>query len=486
MGFLDKLRRRFSSRTASPAPHRGASTGRRMAGLMGLSRSGPNAEVARSRSELIPRSRHLVRNTGTGRKARNTYVTDIVGTGIKPRPITKDKDFNTRLMTRWAEWVKKSDPEGVLDFYGQQAQAVGEMFEGGEVFGRFRTRRLSDNLPAPFQLQLLPTEMCPFGYMTPNEAPTGIVKGETGQRLAYIFYRTHPGDLVYNDPRGGVLPTTVRIPSAQVVHMYDPTRAGQDRGLPWMSAALTAIFHLDTYLDNELERKKNAAAIVYFIKKASAGNADAEELAKAWGDILAESPAGEMPSVKVEAGTIQYLDLDEDVTTSQPAEVGGTFEAFVKSIRQDIASALDLLYPILTSDWSGLNDRLFKAQVNAYRRRISQIVFHIVVHQFVQPVYEKFVRDVLLYGLEVLPEGVTLDEAVKADYRSQRFDYLHPLQDVQAQIKEIEAGLTSREATIAERGDDIEVIDAQRQRDSGALPQDQGDNANGVQNNSEG
>ena len=48
----------------------------------------------------------------------------------------------------------------------------------------------------------------------------------------------------------------------------------------------------------------------------------------------------------------------------------------------------------------------------------------------------------------------------------QRWPYLHPVQDVQAEQRAIRAGFTSRSATVAEHGEDAEEIDRQQAADN--------------------
>ena len=73
------------------------------------------------------------------------------------------------------------------------------LFEAGECFIRFRPRRPEDGYLVPLQIQLLESEMCPFGKN--EKAPNGnfIMNGIEldflGKRAAYWFYPVHPGDI---------------------------------------------------------------------------------------------------------------------------------------------------------------------------------------------------------------------------------------------------------------------------------------------------
>jgi len=60
---------------------------------------------------------------------------------------------------------------------------------------------------------------------------------------------------------------TVRVPAAEVMHLFRPLRPGQIRGEPWLARALVKLNELDQYDDAELVRKKTAAMFAGFITR---------------------------------------------------------------------------------------------------------------------------------------------------------------------------------------------------------------------------
>jgi len=50
-----------------------------------------------------------------------------------------------------------------------------------------------------------------------------------------------------------------RVPAADVLHAYKPIRAGQFRGLPWLTAVLAKLYELEQYTDAEIVRNKISA-----------------------------------------------------------------------------------------------------------------------------------------------------------------------------------------------------------------------------------
>ena len=455
-----------SSILASPAPappHQAASTGRRLGGWRPTG-SGPNAIVAASGPELVRRSRDLQRNNPHARRAIGLVPTHVVGIGIKPRPMCRNNQVRKALSELWAEWVKVSDADGVLDFYGQQVLAVREMGEAGESFARLRTRRLSDGLPVPLQVQLLPAEQVPLEYNTPygtNSVTQGIERNALLRRVAYWCRSEHP-----NDWTGGMLRVDLSprpVPAEDMCHLYNVIRIGQLRGLPWLAGAVTTLHQLGSYLDAELLRKQMAAALVAFVRKAFSEDIPPEQAAAAFGQL--QQMLADLPTVELEPGTVQYLNPGEDITFSQPADVGANFEAFVRVNLQSAAAALDVLYEELSGDWSRANDRLFRAQFNTFKRQVQQWQYGLVVAQFSQPVWDRFVTYAVSSGALKQPKSVSDAELRRVAWLPHRHEYIQPVQDVEATALEMEIGLNSRANAVAERGDDVEDIDDQVEQD---------------------
>ena len=454
----------FDGGAVTSAPHNGASVAPRMINWRPTG-NGPNTVVELSQPELIRRSRDMRRNNPHGKRALDLISTHTVGGGIKPRSLCADDGVRESLTNLWARWCEVADADGVLDFYGMQNLAVSEMAEGGETFGRLRVRRMEDGLPVPLQVQLIPTEMVPLDYQRmngPNNIVQGIERNPIGQRVAYWMYRQHPGESAYYGPNAdNAFP--YRVDAADVLHLYNVCRIGQLRGMPWLAAAITTLHQINQYVDAELLRKQMVAMVVGFITRAAGPDVPAEEIAAAWGEI--QSSLGNIPSIGLEPGTMQYLDYNEDVKFNNPAEVGGSYEPFLASNYRAVAAAAGVLYEELTGDWKNTNDRVYRAEFNTFKRNARQWQWNLVGYQFNRPIWNRFVELAVASGAISLPSSVTLDEAKRVEWRPERWEYLNPWQDVQTVEKEIDIGLTSRQAAVAERGDDVEDIDRQRAAD---------------------
>lgn len=442
-----------------PTPYSAASIGRRMMNWRPTG-AGPNAVTQLDAPEMVRRSRDLRRNNPMAKRGMDLLATHIVGTGIKPRSLCTNAKVRTALMELWGDWTKVADADGVLDFYGMQALAASEMIEGGETFARLRARKLSDGLPVPLQVQLLPCEQVPVYYGIPNGPNTviqAVERNPVGQRVAYWIYRYNPMDML---PVGQIVDVApLRVPAKDVCHLYNVARIGQLRGLPWLAASITTLHQVNQYLDAELLRKQLVAALVAFVTNAPSVTPTISDLADKLGQV--EQALGELPTVSMEPGTIQYLAQGEDVKFNAPADVGSNFDAFLAANYRAVAASANLLYEELTGDWKNTNDRTFRTQFNTFKRTCRQWQWNLVGTQFNEPVWQRFVDYALASGALAVPKGVTEADLRRVEWRPERWEYINPVQDVEATGLEMGLGLKSRTAVVTDRGDDIEVVDAQ-------------------------
>lgn len=303
------------------------------------SRAHVNTMIQAAGADMTARARFLIRNNGYASNAVESWAGNAVGTGIKPSSAIADATLKDKVQRMWLRWTDESDTEGLTDFYGQQRRAARELFISGEVFFRIRLRLPEDGLSVPLQLQMLPSEMLPLGHnetlANGNRIRQGIEFDRIGRRVAYHFLRRHPGDVT--DP--GLAGESARVPAESVLHIIDPVDAGQLRGISRFAPAIVKLFLLDQYDDVELDRKKVAAMFVGFVRRPER-EFDSSDLKDERGE----------PLLPLEPGQMQILDDGEDVTFSQPADVGGNYESFQYRTLLQVAAALGLPYANFSAD----------------------------------------------------------------------------------------------------------------------------------------
>ena len=385
-----------------------------------------NALVASGGPRLLARSRELVVTNGYAANACEAFAANLVGDGIKPSSLIGDADLRDRVQRLWLAWTDEADADGLTDFYGLQAMVAREMFVAGECFVRLRPRRAEDGLPVPLQLQLLQSEMLPFEKTETaangNRIRCGIEFDAIGRRVAYHFRRRHPGDST--DQGGPVIPETVRVPAADVLHVYRPIDAGQIRGLPHVAPAMVRLFLLDQYDDAELDRKKTAAMFAGFITK----TAPEEPM---MGEAEADPDGAAIASL--EPGTMQVLLPGEDVRFSSPADVGGGYEAFQYRTLLAVSASLGLPYHLVTGDVRQANYSSLRAELVEFRRRVGQLQHGVLV------IWASEVQSVRDFGSESATQQVQTEVAYRLRKLRQdaetTFEY-HLLNGIQGIVKD--------------------------------------------------
>lgn len=434
--------------------HDAAGQGRRLRGWA-PSGVGPNRANAGA-GTLRNRARDAGRNDWAGRAIPQRWAANLVGTGILARPKTADAALKETLRNLWDEWIEVCDADGVLDLYGLQNMVARNWIEAGEVFVRLRQRRPEDGLPVPLQVQVIEADMVPANDGTApngNEIKQGIEFNGFGQRVAYWMHRNHPGD------GRGDTGSLVRVPAETVLHIYEPTRAGQLRGVSDLAPILARLRGVGDFDDAVLERQKLANLFAGFLTRPASGQDAA--LDPLTGQPIKTDHDG-TPMAALEPGTMQELLPGEEVKFSEPPDAGAGYGDFTRQQYQGVAAGTGLPYELLTGDLRGVSDRALRVILNEFRRHCQQRQWHILIPQFCRKVRGAWADAAVIAGILTGAEG---REARRVTWVPQGWAYIHPTQDVQAQQIAVESGFTSRSRVITERGDDPEEIDEERAAD---------------------
>lgn len=424
-----------------------------------------NGLLASGGDLLRARARQIVRSNPYASNAADSFVANAVGCGIKPSSLIEDHALKDEIQRVWLAWTDEADADGLTDFYGLQALAARAMFEAGECFIRFRPRRHEDGLTVPLQLQLLEAEMLPLSKTelaaNGNQIRCGIEFDAIGRRVAYHFYRKHPGDSTDQGNKGEI----VRVPASEILHIYRPQRPGQIRGVPWVSPALVKLFLLDQYDDAELDRKKVAALFAGFITKSAPED-----------NLLGESsPDGAGAAIAgLSPGTMQVLLPGEDIKFSSPADVGNSYEPFQYRTLLAVCAALGMPYTNVTGDLKAANYSSIRAGTVEFRRRLEQFQFATLVFQMCRPIWLRWLQTAALSGALNLP-GFARDPSryTPVKWITPKWEWVDPLKDRQAEKIAQEQGWKAPSDIIEAEGNDVDetyrriAADQKRIRDLG-------------------
>ncbi len=452
--------------TATPHPPRakatsepaweGAGKGPRSARYQ-FSDDGPNAALLGDMRQLRAFARQQDRNNPYAKRAADSLVHNLVGDGIWPVP-DHDKDKIARLQTEiWEEWIWDSSIEGRgQDYYGLQALAVRAWLVTGEVFERFRTRANDPNLFVPLQVEMIEADRVPdtktIRSKDGGSIIGGIEMGARGRREFYHILPDHPYETLTQFGLGVDLISNARkVPAADVMHIFEPSRPGQVRGEPRLSAALIALEQYQRYYDATNQKAMLAAALAGFITPTFDES----------GPRIGDNPESkeETQPLTWEPGTIQTLGYGEEIKFTDPVDVSQTFEAFSRVSMRRVAAGGGLSYEQLTGDYSETNFSAARAALIEFRRGATRHQKQVLVALMVRPTWRRLMDTAFLSGALGVPDyAKRRREYLRARYRFPKWEWVDPLKETQADIKEIEAELSSRSEKIRERGRDPERV----------------------------
>lgn len=427
------------------------------------------ANVVKGTELVRDRARDSVRNDWASTSGVAKWATNLVGVGITPRfkRLTAG-DRKQKIIDLYNDFVQVADADGVLNFYGLQTLCVRGWFESGEVFVRMRPRSLDAGLPVPLQLQVLESDFCPshldvdagarVGLPANHVIRQGIEFNKFGRRMAYWFYKNHPGDRAMGATMGGDA-DLVRVPASQVCHIFEPKRPGQLRGVSELAGVLAKLREVADFEDAVLLRQKIGNLFVAFIKS---------NMGESFGDVdpLSGAPlgagSGGEPIIDLAPGIIQELDPGQDVAFANPPEAGTEYGEYFRASHIGTSAGQGLPYELLTGDIRNVSDRTLRVIINDFRRFAEQRQWQIVIPMLCVRVIGAFADAAVLAGLLSEEEA---DAVRRAEWSPHGWAYIHPVQDPQGKKLEVEAGFRSRSSVIGERGDDPDMVDSERAAD---------------------
>jgi len=426
--MLEAFRSRVARMIARPLAVRrfdGAAGGRRASGFGTFGRTA--SEVSAAATTVRSRARYLAGSNPHVSNAVGNWVASLVGTGIVP---TGDAE----QVRRFTDWAESADADGRTDFWGLQEAIARPLIVDGEVFVRVRVTE------AGVRLQLIPAEMVDEAHTVDLQDGGYIINGiefsADGERLAYWVLPALPTDQFasYRAP--------VRVPAADILHIFKPIGIGQVRGISWLAPIIVPASEFDAIVDALAVGVKVAALNCAFLTDQNGTAAGASPY---HGD-----QTGSVLESGLEPGTLRILPSGFDVKFNAPQQANET-ASFLRFNLQMLAAGLGLPEHMLSGDLSNANYSSLRAGLLPFRARVEQVQYGTLVPQLLNPVWRRVMFVDSLSGATGEPSRV--------EWLPPRWAQVDPLKDTEATVAEIDAGLTSRKKAVAERGWNIDELD---------------------------
>ncbi|RBO90506.1 phage portal protein [Pseudochrobactrum asaccharolyticum] len=441
--------------------YEGASGGRHAANWYAPS-STADDEIGKAGKTLRNRSREMIRNEPLAQKIVTSHANNFVGYGITPRPKTGNPDRDKKVMDLFDEWSKVCFTGTNMGFHGGIYLMARMMVGAGEGYVRKRTRKKSDGLPVPLQLQILDAEFCDWSKAeVPSTKPLnyvvqGIEFDAIGNRSGYWMHQSNPSS-VWGWLRGSLGLNSKFIPADEIVHFYE-AQDNQVHGVPWLTPVMTEIRDLKDYELSENIRKKIEACMVGMVIPGENETDPADPnigLHETADPNKRQDPASVtdmngFPFERMEPGMFGVLRNGKDIKFNSPAVSAGV-EQYIRTRHRSIAAGVRMPYEIMTGDFSQANFASGKLGILEYHRFVETVQWHIFI-PCLNTIWNWFIQAAKLGG------KIPNNWDVPVEWAPPERESITRLDDARADLIEVRLGKRSMQDVISSTGRDPKTV----------------------------
>lgn len=429
----------------------GARLGRGTSFINALQRR--DAEIRKDVTSLRAHSRHLDNNNPWMRNYLRMMETDIVGPkgftlqARVPKRGSTDlwEEVNDTLEKAFKAWSQKGicTVDGRLSFLGVCRLTGRTLPCDGEVFIR---EVFGYKNGWGYGLQLLDADLLDVGLNQEagngrNAIVMGVELDSWGKPVRYWFKASntaYSASYPYGDGR------RFPIPAEEIIHVTDPERMNQTRGVPFAAPVMYVIAMLGTYLENELAASNYETTRVMSIQNQDGvGDAEAAQKAIAQGMFRGSG-------LHVEVLPPGWVATSPDLRHPNSA-----LPPYVQTLQHAMAAGLGVSYHGLTRDPSRANYTATRAD-DMVDRPQKQRLQGVLIETMLERIYRNWLQMAYLSEKIQLPAGVTLEMAAEHRWTARGWVLLDPLKDRQADVLALNYGLTTRAKILAEEGESLE------------------------------
>ena len=305
-------------------------------------RGDADAVIGSGRPAMVARSRELNLVDPLASGLTQTFVLNVVSTGIQLRAATGDDELDERLNEVWAERKDELNPVDRLSWEEGQALLLRKLLEDGEVLRKVARRRAGE--PVWFEIieaDRLATPMDKIVQEAFGKIKDGVERdSETSIPAFYWILKTHPGATHAIALQKSE--NFERVPAEEIRHLKLLRRPGQTRALPFFVAITQDLRDLDLLMVASLKRAQIAACLAAFIKSPMGAAGVLGDTAKKYGYVLEQN---------IEPGMIFKLYPDEEIQTLVPNFPFPELVPLIVMLARRIGAATGVSWQIVLKDF---------------------------------------------------------------------------------------------------------------------------------------
>lgn len=422
-----------------------------------------DSEIYQAGNLLRDWGRYLAKNSAIVKAVLDARVAKGIGTGLRYEPMVKDRkgqllpklnDAIRKLLTTWSE---AADVTGELSrteverLVWRDWDTVGEVFARKVYRGRTRER-------TGYQLQLIRSELVPYGFLGEGVATMGVARDDWGTPSTYWVYPYAPGSYTWRFLTPSLQPKA--IPADQMLHLRRQEELDQTRGVTLFHAVIFRASDIAEFQQSHRRAARASANLFASINRSL--------------DYQPEETDGESTTDPLPFADLQildYLKAGESVNFHTPAHPNQNAVEFINQELRQFAAACRVAFSWIAYVF----DRAYAAQRTelAHAWEMIQEDRGQFIRDFAYPaLYREPLRIALLEGRLPARELRRADPATLFEVRIEGpvMPSIDPADDRNAAKLDQDNGWDSRPAIIRRFGRDPAQVDAER-GDDRAMPE---------------
>ena len=412
---------------------------------------------------LRNRSRDLYSGVPIATSALKTYRTNVVGSGLTPKPVI-DAEFLglseeqaeetqvqiTREFNLWAN-SKDCDAERLSNFWILQQLAYLSWLQCGDAFVVLQEKQRPGS-PYSLAIQLIEADrVCTPGTTGVEIEPDdkiigGVEVDDSGEVIAYYICNRHPQSYRSTKEMKWTRVPVVGSASGRrnILHLMIPERIGQRRGVPMLAPVIESLKQIGRYTDAELDAAVISSYVTWTITKED--NSSETPLGEISDDDMFYVDKGDKHTSEMAPGALIDLPAGESMEAITPGRPNTSFDGFVTSIARQIGAALELPYEVLMKEFTSSYSASRGALLEAWKS--FDMWRDWMVDKFCQPIYEEWLSEAVAKGRVNAP-GYFTDPAIRAAYSHAQWygptqGQLDPTSEVEAAELRVQSGFSTR------------------------------------------
>jgi lambda family phage portal protein len=394
---------------------------------------------------LRARARELSRNNSYVKRYFKLLQNNVIGPmGIKLQAQVKtagvlDKEVNSRIEEGWTAWsTRPVTIDGKLTLRRFEKLILKTLACDGETF--VRLWRGYEGNPFGLAVQAIDADLLDETFTRPrqgtqNEIRMGVEVDALGRVVGYW---------VWDAPATYLMRDRYFIPAGDLIHLYDPDRVNQTRGVTWVHSVMVPAHMLNAYEESEAVAARIGASKMGLFEKRP--------------DSLVGDLSSDPRPAKMEAnpGTFEIVPDGYEFKAWEPDHPTAQFPAFIKQMLRKIASGFSVFYNVLANDAEGVSYSTMRSFALVERddwRSIQQDF----IDMWRRPLYEAWLSMALLTGAVKLPSRDP-SRYLQVRHRPRGWQWIDPEKEAKAAVISIQNGLGTRTGFLAEKGEDIEDV----------------------------